>query len=414
MPFIRFVANNARWIVGGFLLTFFSSFGQTFFISLSAGDIRAEYGLTHGQFGGLYMLATLASALTLPWLGRITDRYGAATVTLIIVPLLAAGAVGMAFSAHLVVLVVVIYMLRLFGQGMMTQNALTATGRWFAANRGRAVSLVTLGHNAGEAVFPFAFVAVAAALGWRNAWLVAAAVLVIVALPVIAALTARERSPQSDAPDATAIAPRDWTRGEVMRDPLFWVLLTGVLAPPFIGTTIFFHQVFLVELRDWSLPVFASSFAVMSVTTIVFVLIAGALIDRFSATALLPVFLVPLSLACLALGLLDAQWSAFVFMALLGVSYGFSSTLFGAIWPEIYGTRQLGAIRAVIVAMMVFATAVGPGLTGALIDLGVSYPLQIVAMGVYCAGVAIVMTGASRRLLARRQAHVLANQPTVP
>ncbi|QBK31024.1 MFS transporter [Roseitalea porphyridii] len=414
MPFIRFVANNARWIVGGFLLTFFSSFGQTFFISLSAGDIRAEYGLTHGQFGGLYMLATLASALTLPWLGRITDRYGAATVTLIIVPLLATGAVGMAFSAHLVVLVVVIYMLRLFGQGMMTQNALTATGRWFAANRGRAVSLVTLGHNAGEAVFPFAFVAVAAALGWRNAWLVAAAVLVIVALPAIAALTARERSPQSDAPDATAIAPRDWTRSEVMRDPLFWVLLTGVLAPPFIGTTIFFHQVYLVELRDWSLPVFASSFAVMSVTTIVFVLIAGALIDRFSATALLPVFLVPLSLACLALGLLDAQWSAFVFMALLGVSYGFSSTLFGAIWPEIYGTRQLGAIRAVIVAMMVFATAVGPGLTGALIDLGVSYPLQIVAMGVYCAGVAIVMTGASRRLLARRRAHVLANQPTVP
>lgn len=414
MPFIRFVANNARWIVGGFLLTFFSSFGQTFFISLSAGDIRAEYGLTHGQFGGLYMLATLASALTLPWLGRITDRYGAATVTLIIVPLLAAGAVGMAFSAHLVVLVVVIYMLRLFGQGMMTQNALTATGRWFAANRGRAVSLVTLGHNAGEAVFPFAFVAVAAALGWRNAWLVAAAVLVILALPAIAALTARERSPQSDAPDATAIAPRDWTRGEVMRDPLFWVLLTGVLAPPFIGTTIFFHQVYLVELRDWSLPVFASSFAVMSVTTIVFVLIAGALIDRFSATALLPVFLVPLSLACLALGVLDAQWSAFVFMALLGVSYGFSSTLFGAIWPEIYGTRQLGAIRAVIVAMMVFATAVGPGLSGALIDLGVSYPLQIVAMGVYCAGVAIVMTGASRRLLARRRAHVLANQPTVP
>jgi len=293
-------------------------------------------------------------------------------------------------------------------------RGLAATGRWFAANRGRAVSLVTLGHNAGEAVFPFAFVAVAAALGWRNAWLVAAAVLVIVALPAIAALTARERSPQSDAPDATAIAPRDWTRGEVLCDPLFWVLLTGVLAPPFIGTTIFFHQVYLVELRDWSLPVFASSFAVMSVTTIVFVLIAGALIDRFSATALLPVFLVPLSLACLALGLLDAQWSAFVFMALLGVSYGFSSTLFGAIWPEIYGTRQLGAIRAVIVAMMVFATAVGPGLTGALIDLGVSYPLQIVAMGVYCAGVAIVMTGASRRLLARRRAHVLANQPTVP
>ena len=87
---------------------------------------------------------------------------------MIIVPLLALGAVGMAFSVHIATLVVVIYVLRLFGQGMMTQNALTATGRWFAANRGRAVSLVTLGHNAGEALFPFAFVAVAAACGYRT------------------------------------------------------------------------------------------------------------------------------------------------------------------------------------------------------------------------------------------------------
>lgn len=408
MPFVRFVANNARWIVGGFLLTLFSSFGQTFFIALSAGEIRAEYGLSHGEFGLLYMLATLASALTLPWLGRITDIYGAARVTIIIVPFLALGAAGMAFSVHIVTLVIVIYMLRLFGQGMMTQNALTATGRWFAANRGRAVSLVTLGLNAGEALFPFAFVATAAMLGWRNAWLAAAAILIVFALPVIAALTARERAPQSDAPDQKAVAVRQWSRGEVLRDPIFWLLLTGVLAPAFIGTTIFFHQVYLVELRDWSLPVFASSFALMSATTIVFVLISGVLIDRFSATALLPVFLVPLSLACFVLGLLEAQWSAFVFMALLGVSYGFSSTLFGALWPEIYGTRELGAIRSVTVAFVVFATAVGPGLTGTLIDWGVSYALQIAVMGGYCALVSMLMAFAARRLLARRAGPMLA------
>ncbi|WP_306119346.1 MULTISPECIES: MFS transporter [unclassified Roseitalea] len=414
MSFISFVANNARWIVGGFLLTFFSAFGQTFFISLSAGEIRAEYGLSHGEFGILYMASTLASALTLPWLGRIVDRYGAAKVTLIIVPLLAAGALGMAMSTHVLMLVIVIYALRLFGQGMMTQNALTATGRWFAANRGRAVSLVTLGHNAGEAVFPFAFVALAAALGWRQAWIVAAVVLVAVALPVITALLAREREPLSDAPDEKAVPVRDWTRGEVLRDAAFWLLLTGVLAPAFIGTTIFFHQVYLVELRGWSLSVFASSFALMSVTTIVFALMTGALIDRFSALALLPFFLLPLAAACFALGLAEAQWTAFVFMGLLGVSYGLSSTMMGAIWPEAYGTARLGAIRAIVVAFMVFATAMGPGVTGTLIDLGVSYPGQIVAMGFYCLAISAVMLIVSRRLVARRDAHALANQPTVP
>ena len=408
MPFVRFVANNARWIVGGFLLTFFSSFGQTFFISLSAGDIRAEYELSHGQFGLLYMVSTLASALTLPWLGRIVDHFGAARVTLIIAPALALGMIGMALSTHIVVLVVAIYLLRLFGQGMMTQNALTATGRWFAANRGRAVSLVTLGLNAGEAIWPVVFVAVAAWIGWRQSWLAGAIILVLLAMPVIAALTAREREPQSDAPDQKAVAVREWERSEVMRDPVFWALLTGVLAPAFIGTTIFFHQIYLVELRQWSLPLFAWSFAIMSGTTIVFVLISGALIDRFSATALLPVFLLPLSLACFVLGLVEAQWGAFVFMALLGVSYGFSSTLFGALWPEVYGTRHLGAIRSVVVAFIVFSTAVGPGLTGFLIDIGVAYPAQIITMGLYCVGVAGIMIKATRVLL-RRRAEALAN-----
>ena len=73
MPIFKFITNNSRWLLGGFLLTFFSAFGQTYFISLSAGNIRAEYNLSHGDFGLLYMLATLASALTLPWLGKIVD-----------------------------------------------------------------------------------------------------------------------------------------------------------------------------------------------------------------------------------------------------------------------------------------------------------------------------------------------------
>jgi hypothetical protein len=88
-------------------------------------------------------------------------------------------------------------------------------------------------------------------------------------------------------------------------------------------------------------------------------------------------------------------------MSLLGISYGFSSTLFGALWPEIYGTRHLGAIRSLIVAFMVLSTAVGPGLTGMLIDLKVSYPAQIFVMGVYCLVASLALFFSSRRLAAR-------------
>jgi MFS family permease len=409
MPFLVFLRDNARWLAGGCLLTFFSSFGQTFFISLSAGDVRREYGLSHGDFGLIYMVATLGSALTLPKLGQIVDRHSAQKVALVTMPMLALAAVMMSFSSSVVVLVLSIYMLRLFGQGMMTHNAMTAMARWFSAQRGRAVSVTTLGHNAGEAVFPLLFVLVAGLVGWRNSWLLAAAVLMLFALPVIFGLIAVERAPRASDPVSTKPVARDWTRAEVLGDPLFYLLLMGVMAPGFIGTTIFFHQVYLVELRGWSLELFAGSFTFMAAMTITFALIAGQLVDRFSAVSLLPTFLVPLGLSCLALGLLEAQWSVFVFMALLGLSYGFSSTLFGALWPEIYGLKHLGSIRAVMVAILVFATAMGPGLTGYLIDIGIALPAQIVVMGLYCLAMVAVMSVVTRRL---RQRSLSARHPS--
>lgn len=401
MSFFGFLRENARWLAGGFLLVFFSAFGQTYFIALSGGHIRTEYGLSNGQFGFIYMLATLASALTLTQLGQIVDRYSVRKVTLLTVPFLALACISMAFSSSVIVLVVTIYFLRLFGQGMMTQNAFTAMGRWFSAQRGRAVSIVTLGHNGGEAILPFTFVAVSALVGWRNSWLIAAFILALVALPAIAALMAVERKPRATDPAERKTAARDWTRGEVLRDPVFYLLLLGVLAPPFIGTTIAFHQVYLVELRGWQLEVFASAFAVSALMTVIFALLSGYLIDRFSAVRVLPAFLLPMALACAVLAYFDQQWSVFVFMTLFGASNGFSSTLVGALWPEVYGIRHLGAVRSVVVAIMVFATAVGPGITGYLIDLGVSYPWQIAAMALYCLGATVLMIITSRKLTTR-------------
>lgn len=403
MSYVAFVRDNPRWLASGFLLTFFSTFGMTSFIALSAGDIRRDYGLSHGEFGTLYMFATLASALSLPRLGQIVDRYSVQKVVLFVVPMLALASASMALSQHLVLLFVTIYLLRLFGQGMMVHSAYTATSRWFSAQRGRALSTVILGHNAGDAIIPMGFVLLATSVGWRNGWLLAAAALALIAVPAIALLVATDRKPRSSDPVARRIDARDWTRAEVVRDPIFYLLLLGVMVPGLIVTTLFFHQVYLVELRGWSLEVFASSFVVTAVVNAAFTLIVGQLIDRFSGVSLLPFVLLPLGFACLLLGLVDEQWGAFGFMALLGVSNGLSTTLFGVVWPEVYGLKHLGSIRALIVAAGVFASAIGPGLTGFLIDGGTSYPGQIVAMGLYCFAISFVLLLASRRVRARSQ-----------
>lgn len=415
MSYFAFVRENLRWLLAGLLLTFFSSFGQTFFISLVAGDLRSAFDLSHGEFGGLYMAATLLSAASLTVIGKVVDTQPLALVSAAIVIGLALFSVGMASVSSVAMLFVVLYGLRLFGQGMMTHVAMTAMGRWYAAQRGRAVSIAGLGIQCGEASLPLAFVAVSALVGWRGAWWLGAAALLVVALPALVLLLRVERIPRGQtAPDEGPEILRHWTRGEVLRDPAFWILSAGTLAPPFIGTTIFFNQVYLVELRGWTMELFASGFVVMSSMTITFALLAGWLIDKVSALRIIPVFLLPLGAACVVMATVTQSYAVFVFMALLGVSYGFTSTLFGALWPEVYGTRHLGAVRSVIVAMMVLASAVGPGLTGALIDLGVAYETQMLAMAAYCFCVAVSMTAVSvhvRKRLATTAETAIAGHP---
>src|SRR3546814_18521218 len=99
----------------------------------------------------------------------------------------------------------------------------------------------------------------------------------------------------------------------------------------------------------------------MAVTTVVFGLISGHLIDRFGSLRLLPYVLIPLAAASLAVALVTPLWGIYVFMALLGVSNGFVGTIFVALWPAVYGTANLCGIPAIPVSSMVFATAAGPG-----------------------------------------------------
>jgi len=394
---LEFIRRNFRWIAGGFMLTYFSSFGQTYFISASVSEWRAVFGLTHGEFGRIYMFATLASALCLPFVGRLLDVVQAHRMIALVVPVLAGAALLAGYAFSLPILILAIFLLRLFGQGMMTHIALTSTGRWFIAERGRAVSLVVLGHQGGEATIPLAFAALTIAYGYRVGWLAAAIALLVVGLPFAYWCYHKPRVPHGQLSMETRSSPevRSWTRGEVLTDPIFWVLLAGVLAPAFIGTTIFYHQNYLTALHNWPPQLFAMSLLVMALTTVGCALLTGAAIDRFGATSILPYFLLPLAGACFVLAYSGPEITLFIMMVLLGISYGIASTLFGSLWPEIYGVANLGAVRSVTVSAAVMATAAGPGLTGTLIDRGVSLPVQMMFFGSYCFLAAGVMTIAS-------------------
>ncbi len=405
MSYFTFLLSNKRWLAGGFLLTFFSSFGQTYFIALSTGHIRQTYDLTSGEYGSIFMLATLGSAMLLPFLGQIVDHLSIAKTVILTAVMLGLACFSMAWSGSVMVLFFTLFALRLFGQGMMVHISFTAMGRWYAENRGKAVSVASLGFNFGQAIFPISFVALMGLVGWRNGWLIVAIVTIIVALPSIVLLLRVERVPRGSEKDNWDDTIRQWTRNEMLRDPLFWLTTCGVLSTPFISTAIFFHQDYLLALRGWSADVFALSFVWMTVISITSGLLAGVVVDKTSANDILPWFVVPLGLGCFSLAFIESQLAMVLFMSLLGVSMGIVTAIFGSLWPELYGTRHLGAIRSVVMALMVLFSALGPGVIGWFIDFGVPYSAQLFAMGLYCMTASLVLFYTSRKFKIRNRAY---------
>jgi MFS family permease len=378
--YFKFIAAHGRMLAFGFLLTLFSSFGQTFFISLSGGHIREEFGLSNASFGLLYSAATLGSAAALIWAGRWLDTADLRRYVIGVCLGLTAACIGMASASHVALLGLSLFGLRLAGQGLMPHTAMTTMARRFDTGRGTALSIAALGHPTGEALLPTVMVAAVALLGWRTTWSVCAGVLLLAVLPTLILLLRRDPGeaatpapPGSSTTGDRPIASRDWTRGEALRDPRFYLLLPALLAPGFINTGVFFHQIALVEGKGWPLSVFAASFAFYAATTIATSLSIGPVIDRIGAVRLLPIYLLPLTAALLVLSLSHDPMGAAGFMALAGVTAGMSAVMVAAVWAELYGTRHLGAIRAMSVSIIALSTALSPGLFGWLLDRGGSF-----------------------------------------
>ena len=400
---LKFLRNNFRWIIGGFTLTFFSSFGQTYFISISISEWREIFDLSHGEFGRLYMFATLASAACLPFLGKLIDFIPAHKLIVMVIPILSAAAILAGVAPSLWVLIIAIFLLRLFGQGLMSHIALTTTGRWFSAERGRAISLVILGHQGGEASMPLVFSMVAIIYGYQAGWFFGAMLLLIIGLPISFWAYSVPREPLNSDISSSFSENKihNWTRKEVMSDPIFWILLTGALAPGFIGTIIFYHQNYLTEINEWPPQIFVKSLVALSTMTVIFTLISGSIVNKFGARTLLPYFLIPLVIACFLLTIKGPAIIVSGVMIFLGISYGISWTLFGSLWPEIYGTKYLGSIRSITISAVVIATAAGPGITGTLIDAGISLQKQMNYIAIYCL-IALLAMVASNLFLHKR------------
>jgi MFS family permease len=411
---VRLIVAHPRLLAFGFLLPFASAFGQTFFIGLFGGPLRETFALSDGQFGLLYSLATVTSAALLMWLGRLIDRVDLRLYT---------AATGLAYAGACLymsqapawppALFLAFLLLRLTGQGLMSHIGITTMGRSFEHGRGAAVSLASLGFPAAEAVIPPVAVAVIAALGWRQAWLVAAIALALAVVPAALILlrghAARERARRADRARRVAAGDDegrgDWRVREVVRDPRFYLMLPASLLAPFAVTGVFFHQAALVAAKGWTMGWFATAFAGFALCGILSTVASGMLVDRLGARRLLPLIVLPIAAGLLLLAAADAPWVAIGFMVGAGLTGGASQTLQGALWAEVYGITHLGAVRSLVYGLMVTSTAASPVLFGAMMDAGLAMErlaLGCVGLALAAGALALPIAGEARGLAPRR------------
>ncbi len=384
MGFTQFIRNNAHWLIAGALLTTGSSFGQTYFISVFAGEIMKTFDLTHGQWGGIYSLGTTASAIVVMWAGTLSDRFRAKTLGSVVFLLLAMACLFLANVRVAWLLPLAIFGLRFAGQGMLSHISVVAMSRWYSANRGKALAISALGFSVGEAVLPLLFVSLLAVIDWRFLWIAAAGIALLL-IPVLRTLLRRERTPKSiaDASEATGMLGRHWTRRQAVSHWLFWIMLPAFTAPGIFSTSFFFQQVHLTQSKGWDHVAFVAMFPLYTVVTILSMLAYGLAIDRWGSARLLPLYQIPMAAAYLVFSFGNTMTMAAVGFILMGLMHGGMATLANAFWPEYYGTRYLGSIKALAAALMVFGSALGPGVTGALIDLGMPFHKQMLYFAVY-------------------------------
>lgn len=398
-----FLKDNAPFLSAGALLTLISCFGQTFFISIFAGEIRAEFGLTHGGWGSIYGVGTLCSAIVMIWAGGLSDIMRVRRLGALVMVMLALACLAMALSPALWLLPVVIFSLRFAGQGMISHLAVVAMSRWFIASRGKALSIAALGFAVGEATFPFLTVSLMSIVYWRFIW-VGCAIVAIAMIPVLTRLLRQERTPAAEAEEnhSAGLKDKHWQRSEALRHGLFWAMLPAIVAPSAFVTALFFQQVHLAEVKGWSHAALVALIPVYTIGSVSSSLIIGWLMDRLGARRMIPFYQIPLALGFVILGSSSGLAAAALSLAVMSITQGGQSTIANAFWAEVYGTRHLGSIKALAAAMMVLGSAIGPVITGVLIDAGINFDQQMIGIAIYI----IAASALAGTALARCHRHI--------
>ena len=365
----NFIYKNIHLLFFGFLIAFSSGFGQTFFISLFSDDFRSTFELTNTEFGGLYSIATVLSAITIIWAGKLIDTVSLKKYTLTIVIGLSITCLMASLVFNVFILFLTIYFLRLFGQGLMGHTSRTTMARYFSINRGKALAISGFGFSIGEMIYPAIVVFLIITIGWRLTWFSSFIfILLILGLGFYFLLKKNNFQKESDFNEDIGQEQISWRRRDVLKDFKFYLYLPLSLLMSFTVTGFLFHQVFIADMKSWTMINLAESFVFYAICGIGGSIISGLLVDKFSGRTLIPFHLLPMAMILILMLFSDHVYILYLYMAGLGLSNGFTENISNSLWAEMYGVKNLGSIKALLTFFGVLASASSPFLYGVILD----------------------------------------------
>ena len=365
----NFIHKNFNLLFFGFLIAFSSGFGQTFFISLFSNDFRATFNLSNTEFGSIYSIATVLSAITIIWAGKLIDTVNLKKYTLTIVFGMAIACLMASLAFNIFFLFLTIYFLRLFGQGLMGHTSRTTIARYFNTNRGKALAISGFGFYIGEMIYPIIIVFLILTIGWRLTWFSSSIfVFVILGLSFYFLLRNNNFKIEKNLNNNTEFQQVSWRRRDVLKDTKFYIYLPLSLLMSFTVTGFLFHQVFIADIKSWTMMNLAQSFIFFAVSGLIGSIFSGLLVYKFTGRKLIPFHLIPMALILVSLLFSNHVYILYLYMAGLGFSNGFTENISNSLWAEMYGVNNLGSIKALLTFFGVLASASSPFLYGILLD----------------------------------------------
>ena len=368
----KFFLRDPNLLVYGFVMTYFASFGQTFYIALFNDDILNIYKITDGEFGLVYAIATLVSSFLFINFAKLIDKIDLRFYSIVIIFGLAIACTGFYFIFdNIFHLFIILFLLRFFGQGAMMHAGTTSMARYFSVDRGKAISFATLGGMLAIMFLPKIVVHFNSYLDFKTLWILTTIILLIL-IPIVFLILYNQKNRDlvlTNTIDNDKLN-KNWTIAEILRDRVFFIYFPLAASFPFIGTGLMFHQIYIFDSKGWTMQMLGNGYILFGLFSILGLLIGGPLIDKINTKKAIPYVLTPLLVCIIVLFFFDNYWSFVAYMSLFGFNLGLSAPFMGSLWAELYGVKSIGTAKAVLHAVAVFASALSPVVFGYAIDWG--------------------------------------------